>query len=103
MGSTNGKFIVGSNTAVSKLKYKVINGIEDFDKCSCIVVKTLNPDFYLLFSSIKLIVTEAGSALSHLAIVAREHNIPVFLAENITERIPKEGTLSINNNEIQVD
>ena len=95
-----GKFIVQPSKSLTSLKYKKINEIDDI-KCSCIVVKTLNPDYYLLFSKLKLIITETGSPLSHLAILAREHNIPIFLAE--TKNIPDEGTLSILNDEIQIN
>lgn len=47
------------------------------------VVPSLSADFFLLFPTARAIVTTAGSPLSHLAILAREHNIPVFLAQNV--------------------
>jgi len=93
-----GKFLVDTAKTLDKLSYKVIQGIEG---CQCIVVKTLNPDYYLLFNGLKLIITETGSPLSHLAIVAREHKIPIFQVESI-KNIPAKGTLSIHQNEIKI-
>ena len=85
-------------------KYKVINSVQDFEEgYTSLFVKTLDPDYYLLFNSIKLIITEYGSALSHLAIVGRENNIPIFLAENIISKIPKKGVFSIKNNIVEVE
>lgn len=87
---------------LSNLKYERIQSIEEFHGSACIVVKSLHPDYYLLFGSVKLIITETGSALSHLAILAREHNIPVFLAEKAA-KIPTKGTVSIRGNEMSVE
>jgi len=71
--------LVNNKLDISDIDYKIINSLNDFDDISkCIIIKTLNPDYYLLFGSIKLIITENGSALSHLAIVARENNLGFF-------------------------
>jgi phosphohistidine swiveling domain-containing protein len=98
------RLLTGSNILIPRLKYKILDSIEDFDEnCECIIVKTLDPDYYLLFGSVKLIISEKGSSLSHLAIVGREHNMPIFLIEEIISKIPKEGVLSIKDKSIEIE
>jgi phosphohistidine swiveling domain-containing protein len=87
---------------INNIKYKVIENIQDCNDCKCIIVKTLSPDYALLLDSIDLIICETGSVLSHLAIIAREHNKPIILIQDIIEKIPKSGDLSINNNIIKI-
>jgi len=97
------QLLVQANSEISDMKYKVLENIQELEKgCRCIIVKALNPDYYLLFNNIKAIITENGSPLSHLAIAAREHNIPVFLAENIISNIPKKGEISIRGDIIEI-
>ena len=99
----NGNFLVKVYPAIPNIKYKVINDLRDFERSyRCIVVRNLNPDYYLLFNSINLIVTERGSALSHLAIIGMEYNLPIILAKNIISKIPKEGMLSVKDSIIEV-
>ncbi len=98
-----GEYLNGENLNIEDIKYKVINSIKDYeDKYTCIVVKNLNPDYYLLFGSVRLIITENGSSLSHLAIVGREQGIPILRVKGITNRIAKYGELSINSEIIRV-
>ncbi|MEE9525354.1 MAG: PEP-utilizing enzyme [Candidatus Woesearchaeota archaeon] len=98
------KQLTGQDAVTSNTKYKVINSVQDFeDGYTSLFVKTLDPDYYMLFNSIRLIITEHGSSLSHLAIVGREYNIPIFLVENIISKIPKKGILSIKNNMLEVE
>lgn len=60
------------------------------------VVPSLNADFFLLFPSAHAIVSMVGSPLSHLAILAREHGIPVFLAKDVDfESIADEGQCTL--------
>ena len=42
-----------------------------------------------------MIVVERGSPLAHLAIIAREQNKGVVLVEDIIEKIPGKGEMSI--------
>jgi len=89
---------------IKKIKYKVIHSLTDFEKrFKCIFIKSLHPDYYLLFGSVNLIITEKGSPLSHLAIVGREHNMPIFLAKDLIKKIPEKGTLSITNNSLEIE
>jgi len=97
----HGKYLVKSNSHLPQINYRIIRsiGVSIGDVPPCIVVENLNPDYYLLFGSLKLIVTENGSVLSHLAIIAREYHISVFLSnEEIIEKITEEGTLSLKEN-----
>jgi phosphoenolpyruvate-protein kinase (PTS system EI component) len=84
------------------VSYQVINKIEKVNS-RCIIVKNLNPDYYLLFSSVSMIITEHGSPLAHLAIVARERNMPVLLAEGILSKIPRKGRFSIKGGMIEIE
>jgi len=82
-----------------RLEFKKVENFEEAVDAECIVVRTLNPDYYLLFSTLKLIITRIGSPLSHLAILAREHGIPIY---QTNEELPAEGRLSVVNNEIRI-
>ena len=97
-----GKYLVGSKLDFREVDYGVIGSVSDYKNSSCIIVKTLNPDYYLLFGSVKLVITESGSALSHLSIVAREQGIPVFLLDKPLREIKKNGKLSISDNCVKV-
>lgn len=93
----------GKNLPMRDIKYKVIENIKEFEKsCGCIIVKNLDPDYSILLGSLKLIITEAGSPLAHLAIVGREQNIPILLVEDIISKIPKTGKLSVKGNIVEV-
>jgi len=98
-----GKLLVNTPLKTNKLKYQVIKGVTDFNKCNCIITKYLNPDFTMLLNNIQVIITERGSSLSHLAIIAREYNKTVIQASGIVGKIPKEGKLSIYNNKEDVE
>jgi len=89
--------ITNSNTLLNRLKYKRISLLGDYiPGMECILVKTLHPDYYLLFNNIKAIVTENGSKLSHLAILAREWQMPIYLSEEPLDNLPLEGNILIN-------
>jgi len=90
--------IVKSSKDITQIKYQVIQDPLSYSHSPCIVVPHLSPDYDLLFGSLKLIITQTGSPLSHLAIVAREFNIPVFRSKNIISKINQTGLLSLTNN-----
>ncbi len=100
----HGRFLVNKPMPKVSLKYMVVSGVESFDKkYNCIVSKVLNIDYYLLFNHIDLIITERGSALSHLSIVALEYGMPIILVEDIMLDIANEGVLLLENNIITYD
>lgn len=57
----------------------VIHDISDADEGSVLVVGSLRPDLGPKLASIGAIVAETGSVLSHLAILAREQQVPVVV------------------------
>ena len=88
----------------TNFKYQIINQVNEFSsENDCIILKGLNPDFFLLFGHLKLIITEKGSPLSHLAILAREHKLPILLAEDINDKIPHQGKLVIEGGKIKIE
>jgi len=91
-----GKLLVGSNIVSKKFNYQVVKEVFDFQKADCIVVDYLNPDFTILLSNIRFIISERGSVLSHLAIIAREYRKSIIVVEKITSKIPKKGELFLN-------
>ncbi len=97
------KTLVGVTPDSSVMNYQIVKKIFDFEESECIIVPYLNPDLTLLLSNIKVIITERGSALSHLAIVAREYRKAVFLAEGITQKIAIRGRLFIQHNKENKD
>ena len=103
MQKFTGTPIVPANVSSLDIKYTIIDDIKNYaSNYPCIVVKSLDPDYYLLFSSISLIITEQGGPLSHLAILARDYNIPVIRIENITSQIAPQGILSMKDSVIEV-
>ncbi len=91
-----GKLLVGSNIVNKKFNYQVVKEVFDFQKADCIVVDYLNPDFTILLSNIRFIISERGSVLSHLAIIAREYKKSIIVVEKITNKIPKKGEMFLN-------
>ena len=91
-----GKLLIGSNIVNQKFNYQVVKEVFDFQKADCIVVDYLNPDFTILLSNIRFIVSERGSVLSHLAIIAREYRKSIILVEKIVDKIPKKGEMFLN-------
>jgi phosphohistidine swiveling domain-containing protein len=102
-----GKVIVKEFVNEGIYNYKVIENILDFEKGDCIIVKSMNPDFSILLNQINIIISEKGSPLSHLAIIAREYNKTVVIVDNIIDKISKKGILSISydneNTKIKID
>lgn len=64
-------------------KIFIVRGIEDFNKVpegAILVTKTTNPSWTPLFYQAKGLITEAGGALSHGAVTAREVGIPAIMS-----------------------
>lgn len=103
MQKFQGTFLVEGSTPNSPAKYKVLRSVSDYaPEYRCIVVPNLNIDYYMLFGSIDFIVTENGGMLSHLAIVGREHGIPIFRAQDIISKIPDNGLLTLNDDTLEI-
>jgi len=91
-----GKLLVGPSITNREFKYQIIKEVFDFDKADCIIVNYLNPDFTILLSNIRFIISEKGSVLSHLAIIAREYKKSIIVVEKVSKGIPKKGKICLN-------
>ena len=70
-----------------------INSFEDyskFTKGSIILSKNMSPNLAILIRKSKGLVSESGSALSHISIIAREACVPCFVQAKINREI-KDG------------
>jgi len=91
-----GKLLVGCSIINKEFEYQVIKKVFDFNQADCIIVDYLNPDFTILLSNIHFIISEKGSVLSHLAIIAREYKKSIIVVEKIIKKIPKKGKICLN-------
>ena len=98
-----GKFIVDGQLNKTKLSYELISNVLDYGKSNCIIIPFMNPDFTLLINKVDLIITQTGSALSHLATVAREYKTPVIIIDKSIALIPKKGFISLNKENENVE
>ena len=84
-------------------EYEIIEHINIKPVPPVIITPSLNPDLFLYFDFVSLIISESGSKISHLAILAREFNKKIIICNNIISRINNTGTLKIDNNHIIID
>lgn len=83
--------------------YQRLSSPGEYDpNARAIVVRGLNPSYYLLFDRIDLIVSRYGSRLSHLAILAREAGVPIFVADHDFESIPPWGVLRVRGEHVEI-
>ena len=86
----------------AEFDYQVVNDIIHYDSnYSCIIVKALYYDLSLFLDGLSLIITEKGSRVSHITLMARERNIPIIKIPKIINMIPSLGRLIIKNEEIE--
>ena len=70
-----------------------INSLMNETGKKILFTKSLSPDLAQYFSQIEAIISEDGSFLSHLAILAREHNLPVIVNVNLEKMKLKIGDI----------
>jgi pyruvate,water dikinase len=79
---------------------RYVASLEEFDKVQdgdILVCRMTNPAWVVLFTKIKGLVTEAGGATSHPAVVAREFGIPAVVGTgNAGERIKTGDRVRVN-------
>lgn len=79
---------------------RYVGSLEDFDqvqKGEILVCQMTNPAWVVLFTKIAGLVTDAGGAVSHPAVVAREFGIPAVVGtSNATERIKTGDRVRVN-------
>jgi phosphohistidine swiveling domain-containing protein len=79
---------------------RYVSSLEEFDQVKdgeILVCRMTNPAWVVLFTKIKGLVTEAGGATSHPAVVAREFGIPAVVGTgNAGERIKTGDRIRVN-------
>ena len=79
---------------------RFVAALEEFDQVQegeILVCRMTNPAWVVLFTKIKGLVTEAGGAVSHPAVVAREFGIPAVVGTgNAGERIKTGDQIRVN-------
>jgi phosphohistidine swiveling domain-containing protein len=79
---------------------RYVGSLDDFDqvqKGEILVCQMTNPAWVVLFTKIAGLVTDAGGAVSHPAVVAREFGIPAVVGtSNATERIKTGDRVRVN-------
>ncbi len=98
MMTFNGTVIVGDLLAEDLIGYQMLSHVTDYDASPCIIVTSLNPDFSMILNKIRLIITEHGSPLAHLSLIAMEYGKTIIRLDQPLEDIPSSGTLSMTGN-----
>ncbi len=79
---------------------RYVGSLDDFDqvqKGEILICQMTNPAWVVLFTKIAGLVTDAGGAVSHPAVVAREFGIPAVVGtSNATERIRTGDRVRVN-------
>ncbi|MBU4347808.1 hypothetical protein L6249_00205 [Candidatus Parcubacteria bacterium] len=85
-GEVIGKVLIFNNKVIKiNNKEKII-----------LVVPAITPDLVIYFNSIKALISEIGSALSHGSILAREYGLPTIILENATQLFKDEHLIKMN-------
>ncbi|MGE6630185.1 PEP/pyruvate-binding domain-containing protein [Bacillus sp. NPDC077027] len=99
---------VGSSSGIVSGQVKVIQSADEFSefkKDDILVCKTTTPIWTSLFRDAKAVITDAGSILSHSAIIAREYMIPAVLGTRVATSKLQTGdivTVDGTNGRIQI-
>jgi phosphohistidine swiveling domain-containing protein len=79
---------------------RYVGSLDDFDqvqKGEILICQMTNPAWVVLFTKIGGLVTDAGGAVSHPAVVAREFGIPAVVGtSNATDRIKTGDRVRVN-------
>ena len=103
MKKIEGKIIVDNQVKDKEIVYEKINSVEDYEGSECIVVNIMDPDLFLIFGKVNIIISKRGSKLSHLAILAREYKKTVIIADCSDENIPQTGNIKLRKDGDCVD
>lgn len=91
---------LGASAGVVEGTARVVHSPEEFDqvkKGDVLVCKMTNPAWVLVFTKISGLVTDAGGALSHSAVVAREFGIPAVVGTGVaTQKITTGQRVRVN-------
>ena len=91
---------LGASAGVVEGKARIVHSPEEFDqvqKGDILVCKMTNPAWVLVFTKIGGLVTDAGGALSHSAVVSREFGIPAVVGTGVaTQKITTGQRVRVN-------
>jgi pyruvate,water dikinase len=97
VGTVNG---LGASAGVVEGPARIVHSPDEFDqvkKGDIVVCKMTNPAWVVVFTKIGGLVTDAGGALSHPAVVSREFGIPAVVGTSIaTQRIKTGQRVRVN-------
>ena len=102
MKKFTGLFLNKPSYEKAEFEYQIIGDVRNYNSNNnCIIVKALYYDLSLFLDGLSLIITEKGSRVSHITLMARERNIPIIKIPKIINMIPSSGRLIIKNEEIE--
>ena len=91
---------LGASSGVAEGAARVVHSAEEFDQVrqgEILVCQMTNPAWVVLFTKIGGLITDAGGALSHPAVVSREFGIPAVVGTTIaTQRIKTGQRVRVN-------
>jgi phosphoenolpyruvate-protein kinase (PTS system EI component) len=97
-----GLWLIPEEEGVSSGSFQLVQSLHDWQvptdetKKFFYVVPSLSSDFLTLFPSCRALLTCTGSQLSHLAILAREQQVPIFLIQDSKfETLSGTGTFTL--------
>ncbi|WP_437972114.1 PEP/pyruvate-binding domain-containing protein [Sorangium sp. So ce260] len=97
---------IGASSGVVRGKARIVRDVGEFERLKAgeiLVCRYTNPAWTPLFTLAAGVVTDAGGAVSHGAIVAREYGIPAVLgAAGATERITDGQEILVDGTEGRV-
>jgi pyruvate,water dikinase len=85
---------LGASAGVVEGRARIVHSPEQFDDVrhgEILVCKMTNPAWVLVFTKIAGLVTDAGGALSHPAVIAREFGIPAVVGTGVATRKIADG------------
>ncbi len=85
---------LGASAGVVEGRARLVQSPEQFDEVrqgEILVCKMTNPAWVLVFTKIAGLVTDAGGALSHPAVIAREFGIPAVVGTGVATRKIADG------------
>ncbi len=87
---------IAASPGVYQGRAKVVLSVDEFDmvnKGDILVCQMTNPAWVTLFTKISALVTDAGGAVSHPAVLAREFGIPAVIGSSVATQKIKTGDL----------
>jgi len=91
-----GEILVNSKLAFEKkVSFLKVKTILEVKNCDCLIINSLHPDFAMAIPVVDFIITQKGSALSHLAVLCREYGRSIIIAKDSLRPVPAQGDLLV--------